>query len=409
MLEPNQAVAAQRLGGNVEFICKVGQDMFGDNAIEHYKKEGLDTSGILRSLLPSGVALIYVDSHAENCIVVASGANGDFTEAAIEASKQAILNCDILLLQLESPIPTVLKAAKMAHEAGATVVLNPAPACALPEEIFRYIDLFIPNETELSTFSGLPVTDKETADLHPKIRNTEACFVSTYKAVERARKYGTRLHVAHVSTATELSLFSNQELSEKNITAEVTPNHLWFDDRDYAQYGNLIKCNPAIKSSDDRIGLWGGLVDGLIDTIATDHAPHTWESKQKRYFEAPGGIPSIQHSLQLMLEGFLNPAATQRDDHAEVLNEWLPLIVAKMCHNPATIFGIQKRGFLRAGYMADITIVEPGETHVTKENLYYKCGWSPLEGQTFHTRIKQVFLNGMPTGQSTAMQLQFDK
>ena len=252
-------------------------------------------------------------------------------------------------------------------------------------------------------------TDKETADLHPKIRNTEACFVSTYKAVERARKYGTRLHVAHVSTATELSLFSNQELSEKNITAEVTPNHLWFDDRDYAQYGNLIKCNPAIKSSDDRIGLWGGLVDGLIDTIATDHAPHTWESKLKRYFEAPGGIPSIQHSLQLMLEGFFNPAATQRDDHAEVLNEWLPLIVAKMCHNPATIFGIQKRGFLRAGYMADITIVEPGETHVTKENLYYKCGWSPLEGQTFHTRIKQVFLNGMPAGQSTAMQLQFDK
>ena len=143
----NQAVAAQRLGGNVQFICKVGQDMFGDNAIEHYKKEGLDTSGILRSLLPSGVALIYVDSHAENCIVVASGAN---------------------LLQLESPIPTVLKAAKMAHEAGATVVLNPAPACALPEEIFRYIDLFIPNETELSTFSGLPVTDKETAEVAAK-------------------------------------------------------------------------------------------------------------------------------------------------------------------------------------------------------------------------------------------------
>ena len=142
--------------------------MFGDNAIEHYKKEGLDTSGILRSLLPSGVALIYVDSHAENCIVVASGANGDFTEADIEASKQAILNCDILLLQLESPIPTVLKAAKMAHEAGATVVLNPAPACALPEEIFRYIDLFIPNETELSTFSGLPVTDKETAEVAAK-------------------------------------------------------------------------------------------------------------------------------------------------------------------------------------------------------------------------------------------------
>ena len=252
-------------------------------------------------------------------------------------------------------------------------------------------------------------TDKETAVLHPKIRNTEACFVSTYKAVERARRYGTRLHVAHVSTATELSLFSNYELEQKNITAEVTPNHLWFDDRDYAALGNLIKCNPAIKSNDDRIGLWGGLVDGLIDTIATDHAPHTWESKQKHYFDAPGGIPSIQHSLQMMLEGFFNPAATERDDHTEVLQEWLPLLVTKMCHNPALIFGIHGRGFLRPGYMADITIVEPGETPVTKERLLYKCGWSPLEGQTFHTRIKQVFLNGMPAGQSTAMPLKFDK
>ncbi len=252
-------------------------------------------------------------------------------------------------------------------------------------------------------------TDKETAELHPKIRNTEACFVSTYKAVERARRYGTHLHVAHVSTATELSLFSNYDLEQKNITAEVTPNHLWFDDRDYAALGNLIKCNPAIKSNDDRIGLWGGLVDGLIDTIATDHAPHTWESKQKRYFDAPGGIPSIQHSLQMMLEGFFNPAATQRDDHTEVIQEWLPLIVTKMCHNPALIFGIHGRGFLRPGYMADITIVEPGETPVTKERLLYKCGWSPLEGQTFHTRIKQVFLNGMPAGQSTAMPLKFDK
>ena len=252
-------------------------------------------------------------------------------------------------------------------------------------------------------------TDKETAELHPKIRNTEACFVSTYKAVERARRYGTRLHVAHVSTATELSLFSNYELEQKNITAEVTPNHLWFDDRDYAALGNLIKCNPAIKSNDDRIGLWGGLVDGLIDTIATDHAPHTWESKQKRYFDAPGGIPSIQHSLQMMLEGFFNPAATERNDHTEVLQEWLPLLVTKMCHNPALIFGIHGRGFLRPGYMADITIVEPGETPVTKERLLYKCGWSPLEGQTFHTRIKQVFLNGMPAGQSTAMPLKFDK
>ena len=252
-------------------------------------------------------------------------------------------------------------------------------------------------------------TENETAALHPKIRNTEACFVSTYKAVERARKHGTRLHIAHISTATELSLLSNKALTEKHITAEVTPNHLWFDDRDYATLGNQIKCNPAIKSNDDRLALWSGLIDGTIDTIATDHAPHTWESKQQRYFDAPGGIPSIQHSLQMMLEGFFNPAALERDDHDEVLHEWLPLIVEKMCHNPATIFGIEKRGFIRPSYYADLVIVEKGETHITHDSILYKCGWSPLEGQTLHTRIRQVFLNGMPANQSTAMMLKFER
>ena len=164
----NQAVATQRLGGKVKFICKVGKDMFGDNSIAQYEKEGLDTSGILRSNLPSGVALIYVDSHAENCIVVASGANGDLTEDDIEKSRKDLESCDILLLQLESPIPSVLKAAKIAHQAGKTVVLNPAPACPLPEELFRNIDLFIPNETELSTFSGMPVTSQEEAQAAAK-------------------------------------------------------------------------------------------------------------------------------------------------------------------------------------------------------------------------------------------------
>ena len=249
----------------------------------------------------------------------------------------------------------------------------------------------------------------EDASLHPKIRNREACFVSTYKAVERARKYNTRLHVAHISTATELSLFSNKGVDDKNITAEVTPNHLWFDDRDYAELGNKIKCNPSIKSNDDRMGLWGGLIDGVIDTIATDHAPHTLAEKEQRYFDAPGGIPGIQHSLQMMLEGLFSPAACQRDDHGDVLNEWLPLLVAKMCHNPATIFGIEGRGFIRPGYYADLAVFEPGETVVTPESLLYKCGWSPIQGQTLHTRLRQVFLNGMPAGQSTAMPLQFVK
>lgn len=230
----------------------------------------------------------------------------------------------------------------------------------------------------------------ETATLHPKVRNNEACFLSTYHAVERARRYGTRFHVAHISTATELSLLSNFDLDKKYITAEVTPNHLWFDDRDYDELGNLIKCNPAIKTSDDRLALWAALEDGLIDTIATDHAPHPLEAKQRPYFDAPSGIPSIQHSLQMMLEMCFSPQADE-----DLRRQWLPLIVEKMCHNPALLFGIEGRGFIRPGYKADLVLVRTGiEQIVTRESLLYKCGWSPLQGQTFHTRIEHVWVNG---------------
>jgi dihydroorotase len=229
-------------------------------------------------------------------------------------------------------------------------------------------------------------TPEETAALHPKIRNSEACFLSTYHAVERARKYGTRFHVAHISTATELSLLSNFDLEKKHITAEVTPNHLWFDDRDYAELGNKIKCNPAIKSNDDRLALWAALEDDLIDTIATDHAPHPLETKQKPYFDAPSGIPSIQHSLQMMLEAAINDESL------------MTLVIQKMCHNPALLFGIEGRGFIRKGYKADLVLVRPGvEETVTRESLLYKCGWSPLEGQTFHTHIERVWVNGKDT------------
>ena len=240
-------------------------------------------------------------------------------------------------------------------------------------------------------------TPGETAALHPKIRNNEACFLSTYHAIERARRYGTRFHVAHISTATELSLLSNFDLDKKHITAEVTPNHLCFDDRDYAELGNLIKCNPAIKTNDDRMALWLALEDGLIDTIATDHAPHPLEAKQKPYFDAPSGIPSIQHSLQMMLE----PAISN--------NELLLMAVQKMCHNPALLFGIEGRGFIRKGYKADLVLVHPGvEETVTRESLLYKCGWSPLEGQTFHSRIEHVWVNGNDSG-AGAEQLAFCK
>ena len=251
-------------------------------------------------------------------------------------------------------------------------------------------------------------TDKETAALHPKIRNTEACFLATYRAIALARKYGTRFHVAHISTATELSLLSNFDLDKKHITAEVTPNHLCFDDSDYDELGNLIKCNPAIKSNDDRFALWMGLSDDLIDTIATDHAPHTIEAKRKPYFDAPSGIPSIQHSLQMMLEEVFNPEAQNDPNCPDWSDEMLPLIVQKMCHNPAMLFGIEGRGFIRPGYKADLVLVRPDVKYqVTKKSLLYKCGWSPLEGQTFHTRIEHVWVNGQTKG--GAEQLKFTK
>ena len=255
-------------------------------------------------------------------------------------------------------------------------------------------------------------TAGETAALHPKIRNNEACFLSTYHAVERARRYGTRLHIAHLTTATELSLLSNFDLNKKHITAEVTPNHLFFDDRDYAELGNLIKCNPAIKGNDDRMALWAALEDDLIDTIATDHAPHPLEAKQKPYFDAPSGIPSIQHSLQMMLEAVFHsePSDTLAISELRTPNsELLTMLVSKMCHNPALLFGIHDRGFIRKGYKADLVLVRPNtEYTVTKENLLYKCGWSPLEGQTFHTRIEHVWVNGDDTG-GGAEALQFSK
>ena len=238
-------------------------------------------------------------------------------------------------------------------------------------------------------------TERETAALHPQIRSTEACYVSTYKAIERARRYHTRLHIAHISTATELNLLSNMPLDQKHITAEVTPNHLWFDERDYAELGNLIKCNPAIKRNEDRLALWAALYDGLIDTIATDHAPHTLESKQQRYFDAPGGIPSIQHSLLMMLEPLFNNDYDD-DQQREFRDTWLPLIVRLMCHNPASLFGIKERGYLREGYYADLVLVKPGvEQNVTRQSLLYKCGWSPVEGQTFHSRVEMTFVNGV--------------
>jgi dihydroorotase len=226
--------------------------------------------------------------------------------------------------------------------------------------------------------------DSISTNLHPEIRSSEACYLSSSKAVSLAKKHGTRLHVLHLTTAKEMELFSNDiPLSEKKITAEACIHHLWFSDKDYDKKGNFIKWNPAIKSESDREALIDALHSDKIDVIATDHAPHSLEEKQRPYFKAPSGGPMVQHALPAMLEMYHNGVFT------------LEKIVEKMCHNPSIIFNIEKRGFIRKGYKADLTLLDLNNPHtVTKSNILYKCGWSPMEGQTFKSKIKATFVNG---------------
>jgi dihydroorotase len=216
------------------------------------------------------------------------------------------------------------------------------------------------------------------------IRSREACFLSSSYAVRLAKEYNTRLHILHLSTADEMKLFSNEmPLSEKRITGEVCVHHLWFDDSSYDVKGSFIKWNPAIKTRFDREALINGTVNDQIDIVATDHAPHTIEEKNNSYFRAPSGGPLVQHSLTVMLELW----------HRKLIS--VEKIVEKMCHNPAILFNIKKRGFIREGYKADLCLVDPEHPYtVSKENILYKCGWSPLEGTTFQSRIIMTIVNG---------------
>ncbi len=217
---------------------------------------------------------------------------------------------------------------------------------------------------------------------HSKIRDTNSCFKSTSKAVELAKKFGTRLHVLHLSTAGEIALFDVGPVKGKKITCEACVHHLWFSESDYEKLGTHIKWNPSIKSANDRLSLLKGLTDNRIDVIATDHAPHTLEEKDQTYFKSPSGGPLVQHSLAAMLELSRNGKIT------------LEKVVEKMCHNPADLFGIEKRGYIRKGYKADLVLVDASRWTVTKENILSKCGWSPFEGESFYYFINQTFVNG---------------
>lgn len=220
-------------------------------------------------------------------------------------------------------------------------------------------------------------------DIHALIRNEEGCYKSSSMAVDLAKKHGTRLHILHISSSEEIPLFENTlPLAEKKITAEVCVHHLWFDAEDYKEKGTKIKCNPAIKH-DHKENLFQALLDDRFDVIATDHAPHQWEEKQKSYWEAPSGLPLVQHSLQAMLDFRAKGKIT------------LERIVEKMCHAPAICFEVEGRGYLREGYWADIAIVDANKPSlVTKEDLHYKCGWSPFEGHTFGSSVSHTIVSG---------------
>jgi dihydroorotase len=219
--------------------------------------------------------------------------------------------------------------------------------------------------------------------LHPRIRSAEACLKSSSLAVELAKRHGTRLHVLHLTTGRELELFEAGPIEGKRITVEVCAHHLWFDESRYADLGTWIKCNPAIKTAADRGALRAAVNDDVIDVIATDHAPHTLDEKQRSYFQAPSGLPLVQHVLQMLIEQHLQGLFT------------LETIVTKAAHNPARLFGIERRGFVREGYFADLAIVDLAHTtDVTPEQVRYKCGWSPLAGYRFHSAVALTILNG---------------
>ena len=259
------------------------------------------------------------------------------------------------------------------------------------EKIFSSTDLLISThcEDEATIKHNLEIYKERYGDdipvnMHPIIRSEDACYISSSRAIALAKKTGARLHVFHLSTAKEMKLFDNKlPLKDKKITAEVCIHHLWFSDEDYDTKGTHIKWNPAVKTSNDRDALFQALLDDKLDVIATDHAPHTLEEKDNVYTKAPSGGPLVQHALPAMLEFY----------HQGKIS--LEKIVEKMCHNPAILFEVEKRGYIKKGYKADLVLVDLNAPWtVNKENILYKCGWSPFEGTTFKSRITHTFVNG---------------
>jgi dihydroorotase len=362
----------------------------------HFREPGLTHKGDIASESRAAVAG-GITSYIEQPNTVPNAVTQEILEEKYQiAAKTSYANYSFMMGGTNDNLEEILKT-NPRNVAGLKLFLGSSTGDMLVdsseslEKIFSNTKLLIAVHSEDETTVKenlerykLQFGDDIPVKFHPEIRSVEACYKSTVKIIDLAKRTGARLHVFHLSTAKELDLFTNKiPLEEKQITAEVCIHHLWFSDEDYATKGNLIKWNPAVKSSDDRKALWEALLDDRIDVIATDHAPHTLEEKQQVYTKAPSGGPLVQHAVVAMFE-----ANHQGKISAEK-------IVEKMCHNPAKIFKIEKRGFIKVGFYADLVIVNPGlPWSVKKENILAKCGWSPFEGYTFKSRITHTFVNG---------------
>jgi dihydroorotase len=362
----------------------------------HFREPGLTYKGDIESESKAAVAG-GITSYIEQPNTVPNAVTQEILEQKYElAAQNSYANYSFMMGGTNENIEEILKT-NPRNVAGLKLFLGSSTGDMLVdsseslEKIFSSTKLLIAVHSEdedtvklnLEKFK-LQYGDAIPVECHPEIRSVEACYKSTERIVKLAKKTGARLHVFHLSTAKELEFFTNKiPLEDKLITAEVCIHHLWFCDEDYKTKGNLIKWNPAIKSANDRKALWAALLDGRIDVIATDHAPHTLEEKKQSYLKAPSGGPLVQHAVVAMFEAF----------HQGKIS--VEKIVEKMCHNPAKIFKIENRGFIKVGYYADLVIVNSGlPWSVKKENILAKCGWSPFEGYTFKSRITHTFVNG---------------
>jgi len=362
----------------------------------HFREPGLTHKGDIASESRAAVAG-GITSYIEQPNTIPNAVTQEILEEKYQiAAKNSYANYSFMMGGTNDNLDEILKT-NPKNVAGLKLFLGSSTGDMLVDSSDSLEKIFSSTKLLIAVHSEDETTVKENLEryklqfgddipvkFHPEIRSVEACYKSTVRVIELAKKTGARLHVFHLSTAKELDLFTNKiPLEEKQITAEVCIHHLWFSDEDYATKGNFIKWNPAVKSSEDRKALWEALLDDRIDVIATDHAPHTLEEKQQVYTKAPSGGPLVQHAVVAMFEAY----------HQGKIS--IEKIVDKMCHNPAKIFKIEKRGFIKEGFYADLVIVNSGlPWTVKKENILAKCGWSPFEGYTFKSRITHTFVNG---------------